>query len=62
MKRTNDQLGVRYGNITFPAEFIDFKSYKPGTKKVTDGERSKVTGYMIYNVIAIKEKIGRAHV
>ena len=57
MKRTNDQLGVRYGIIRFPAEFIDFKSYKPGTKKVTDGERSKVTGYMIYNVIAIKETL-----
>ena len=59
MKRTNDQLGVKYGNITFPAEFIDFKSYKPSTKKVTaaNNGRSKVTGYMIYDVVAIKETL-----
>lgn len=59
MKRTNDQLGVRYGSITFPSEFIDYKSYKPSTKKITasDSGRSKVTGYMIYDVVAIKETL-----
>lgn len=59
MKRTNEQLAVKYGNITFPADFIDYKSYKPSTKKITssDSGRSKVTGYMIYDVVAIKETL-----
>lgn len=58
MTRTNEQLNVIYGNITFPSEFIDLKSYKPGTKKITyDGGRSKVTGLMIYDVVAIKETL-----
>lgn len=57
MTRTNEQLNVIYGNITFPSEFIDLTSYKPGTMKVTDGGRSKVTAYMVFDVIAIKETL-----
>lgn len=59
MKRTDAQLNVVYGNITFPADFIDMKSYKPSTKKVinADGGRSQVTGYMIYDVVTIKETL-----
>lgn len=57
MKR--DNLDVKYGNITFPAQFIDLKSYKPGTKKITSSSsgRSNVTGYMIYDVVTIKETL-----
>ena len=58
MKRTNDELSVKWGDITFPSDFIDLTTYKPSTKKITyNGERSKVTGYMIFDVIAIKETL-----
>ena len=33
MKRTNNDLSVKWGNITFPSEFIDINTYKPSTKK-----------------------------
>lgn len=59
MKREVNQFDVIYGNITFSADFIDLKSYKPGTKKITseNSGRSNVTGYMIYDVVAIKETL-----
>ena len=43
MKRTNNDLSVKWGSITFPSEFIDITTYKPSTKKITssDSGRSK---------------------
>lgn len=56
---TRNNLDVKYGNITFPSQFIDLQSYKPSTKKITSSNsgRSNVTGYMIYDVVAIKETL-----
>ena len=59
MQRGIDAFDVIYGDITFPSDFIDLKSYKPSTKKIVseNSGRSNVTGYMIYDVVAIKETL-----
>ena len=59
MNLTNNDLSVKWGSITFPSEFIDITTYKPSTKKITssDSGRSKVTGYMVFSVVAIKETL-----
>lgn len=59
MQRTDSQLDIKYGELTFPYEFIDKDSYNVGIEKIASSSsgRSEVTGYMILDIVAIKDTV-----
>lgn len=59
MARIDSELDIKYGEITFPYQFINKDSYKVGIEKIASSTsgRSEVTGYMILDIVAIKDTI-----
>jgi hypothetical protein len=59
MARLDEQLDIKYGEITFPYAYIDKDSYKVGIEKVASSSsgRSEVTGYMILDIVTVKDTV-----